>query len=99
VWGKKEINKMKGIRFYEEIRYKGHKKEESRGTVAAVIYENVQVRNGVVLYDAISGLYDEPNAPVCSSGVSMNYLQDETKRVSEERAREIHPKLFERLDE
>jgi hypothetical protein len=78
VWGNKEINKMKGIRFYEEIRYKGHKKEESRGTVVAVIYGNAQVRNGVVLYDAISGLYDEPNAPVCSSGVSMNYLQDET---------------------
>ena len=94
---------MKGIRFYEELRNKNRKSEESRGTVVAVLVDTGHIsgnQHGVWYeYDCISSLFDHPNSVVCGSGVSQDYLWQECRRISEQRAREIHPELFKRLDD
>lgn len=95
---------MKGIRFYEELEHKNRKAEKSKGTVVAVFYENGSFQTQVApnkwewAYEALAGLYDEPNSIVCSSSVPWIYLRTQCRRISEARAREIHPLLFERLD-
>ena len=48
---------------------------------------------------AIGALLFVPNSPVCSTSVSMGYLDDRCKRISEKMAREIHPMLFTYLDQ
>jgi hypothetical protein len=82
---------MKGIRFYEEFTNK--RKGLSAGNAVAVGESN---RNGT--FEAIVPLYDQPNSPVASGSISNEYLFEKCKRVSEARAREVHPNLFEYLD-
>ncbi|KKN85800.1 hypothetical protein LCGC14_0276070 [marine sediment metagenome] len=55
---------------------------------------------GKILFsvECIAAVYASPNSPVCSSSVSRTYLQESCKFISEGKAREIHPALFERLD-
>jgi len=89
---------VKGIRFYEELTDKGCKAEKSNGTVIAVFYKQYWHGEHDLLFQAVSGLFSEPNTPVCGSSVSQSYLADHCRRVSEARAREIHPKLFEYLE-
>lgn len=93
---------MKGIRFYEELRNKNRKNEESKGTVIAVFYESrwVDYRPGLaqVLFDTIGSLFDEPNSVVCGSVASSSYLSEDCRFISEEKAREIHPELFRYLE-
>ena len=48
--------------------------------------------------ECIAALYASPNSVVCSSSVSRMYLQESCKFISEERARDIHPALFEYMD-
>ena len=48
--------------------------------------------------DAMGAVFDEPNSPVCSTGVCPEYLDKRCKRISEKMAREIHPALFTYLD-
>jgi hypothetical protein len=50
-------------------------------------------------YEAIAGLFDRPNSPVAGTGVARDHLHQKCKRISEAKARTIHPALFERLDE
>jgi hypothetical protein len=50
------------------------------------------------IVECITALHDEPNSSVCSSSVAQSYLADSCKMISEDKARDIHPKLFERLD-
>jgi len=76
---------MRGIRFYRE----------PNGNCIAIDTETPLL--GDVAWGA-AGLYDRPNSPVASTGVSRAYLRDECKRISEKRARELHPKLFEYLE-
>ena len=101
---------MKGYRFYEELEHKNRKAEQSKGSVVAVVGEHGLYGRGwhpsgffsgpgIYCYEAFSGLYNEPNPPVCFSSVGHNYLREQCRRVSEQRAREIHPALFERLDD
>ena len=89
---------MKGIRFYEELEHKNRKAERSKGSVVAALHETGHYSGRTYCYEAISGLYDEPNPPVCGGAVSIFYLLADCRRISEQRARELHPKLFERLD-
>lgn len=87
---------MKGIRFYHEFRDKS--KRNSAGTVVAALICNGSFwSTGKSCYEAISGLFDHPNSVVCGSAVSRDYLQDKCKRISETKARAVHPALFERL--
>lgn len=95
---------MKDVRFYEELRHKNRKGEESRGTVVAVWPESGRLsRNGdgsyQYLYDGVVGVFDHADSPVASCSVARRYLQEECRRIGEARAREIHPQLFKYLDE
>jgi hypothetical protein len=89
---------MKGVRFYEELNKKNRKGETSQGNVVAVFYEQSQARGGDVFYDAGGAVHFHANSAAAGTSVSQEYLTKSTRRVSEERAREIHPALFTWLD-
>jgi len=98
---------MKGWRFYEE--YKTEKRKVPTGNVIAVDTTQRPYPifsfgvNGVgrdVRYErgCVSAVFCEPNSPVCCSSASIHYTQVLCKRISEAKARTIHPKLFEYLE-
>ena len=98
---------MKGWRFYEE--FKTQKRKVSTGNVIAVdttqrpypmlsygingVGKDVQYQCG-----CISAVFFEANSPVAGDGVSLYYVQHRCKRISEAKAREIHPMLFKYLE-
>ena len=51
-----------------------------------------------LLFTAVYGLFGEPNSQCASGSVSDLWLVDHCKRISEVRAREVHPALFDYLD-
>ena len=88
---------MNGIRFYEEFTDKS--KRQPCGTVVAALVLNGSYRSsGTICYEAIAAVLDWPNAPVAGTGVAYDYLRQKCKRISEAKARAIHPVLFERID-
>ena len=89
---------MKGYRFYEEFVNK--RKGISAGNVVAVSTDVEPLsRDRVACVEGFEGIFDAPNSPVNWGGVGLDYLRFNCKRVSEARARTVHPALFERLDE
>lgn len=93
---------MKGYRFYEEFHNK--RRGVSMGTVIAVVlgednrpFYHYYTSQGAT-FDAVAGVFDTPNSPVCGTTTTDGYLREDCKRISEARAREIHPALFEYLD-
>jgi hypothetical protein len=95
---------MRGYRFYEELAYKGRTNEASVGNVVAVDYENgMRFERGGddhdhTVYEAVGSVFSHPNSPCASTSVSTEYLAQDCKRISEARAREIHPQLFRYLE-
>ncbi len=88
---------MRGICFYQEFRNKS--KRTSAGTIiAALVCNGVYWSHGNTCYEAIAGMFDQPNSPVAGTGVACDYLRQKCQRVSEAKARILHPVLFERLD-
>ena len=98
---------MKGWRFYED--YRTPKRKVSTGNVVAVAtnqrpfpilsYGSVGVAHGVEYqYACVAAVFFDPNSPVCSCSIAMKSLRLFYKRISEAKAREIHPKLFEYLE-
>jgi hypothetical protein len=89
---------MSGICFYQEFR--DQSKHRSVGTIiAALVCNGLYWSSGSVCYEAIAGVFDQPNSPVAGTGVACDYLRRKCKRISEAKARTIHPALFERLDQ
>jgi hypothetical protein len=89
---------MNGICFYQEFRDKS--KRRSAGTMIAVLVCNgLYWSDGKICYEAIAGVFDRPNSPVAGTGVARDYVRQKCKRISETKARAIHPVLFERLDQ
>jgi hypothetical protein len=89
---------MNGTRFYQE--FKDQSKHTSVGTIIAVLVCNGPYwSSGKVCYEAIAGLFDRPNSPVAGTGVACDYVSQKCKRISEAKARTIHPVLFERLEQ
>jgi hypothetical protein len=89
---------MKGIRFYLEFR--DESKRQPGGTVvAALVLNGMYPSGGVWCYEALAALFDQPDSPVAGTGVAHDYLRLKCKRISEGRARIIHPALFPRLDQ
>jgi len=87
---------MSGICFYQE--FSDRSKLRSAGTIiAALVCNGHYWTSGKVCYEAIAGLFDRPNSPVAGTGVACDYLRQKCKRISEAKARTIHPALFERL--
>jgi hypothetical protein len=88
---------MSGMCFYEE--FSDTSKRSSAGTiVAALVCNGLYWSSGRVCYEAVAGLFDQPNSPVAGTGVALDYLRQRCKRIGEVKARTIHPALFESLD-
>ncbi len=86
---------MKGWRFYEEFTDTEDSIRLPQGNVVAI---DISLTYG----DHIEGLgavFYSANSPVNWTGIDAGYLREKCKRVSEKRAREIHPELFRRLDD
>ena len=98
---------MKGLKFYLEYPNNKNKREGTRkklgnhsGNVIAVIDNTYHVGGtGKINADAIGAVFFHSNSAVVSTGVSDEYLREKCKRISEEQARKIHPKLFNYLDD
>ena len=88
---------MNGIRFYEEFTDKS-KRKPGGTVVAARVLNGIYRSSGKACYEALAGLFDHPDSPVAGTGVAVDYLHQNCKRISEIKARTIHPVLFERLD-
>lgn len=90
---------MKGLRFYAE--YTDKSKRVPDGNVVAVYIDTLHWSGGSqggYEYECFSAVFYCPNSAVNYGSVSPDYLQEKCKRVSEAKARQIHPALFERLD-
>jgi hypothetical protein len=88
---------IQGIRFYEE--FKDNAKRKPGGTVVdALVLNGTYWSSGHVCWEALAGLFDQPNSPVAGTGVALDYLRQKCRRISQIKARAIHPALFQRLD-
>jgi len=93
---------MDGITFYEEYTDKRKKKISTQNCIA-VFKENgiqhiTQEGGTTTFYECLSALFTYPDSSVASGGVSLEYIADYCRRVSEKHARNTHPELFKRLD-
>jgi hypothetical protein len=90
---------MKGYRFYLDYdNPKNKRKGIDNGNCLAVVTEGY-IMNGGLMFEGFSPVFFQRNSPVNWSSVSWDYLRTCCKRIPERKAREIHPALFERLDE
>lgn len=93
---------MKGYRFYAEYDSPAAKRRrEGNGNVVAVLLDEHGAEYwipGKPIMKCISAIFSHPNSPVASGGVHRGYLARKCRRVSEARAREIHPAMFAWLD-
>jgi len=97
---------MKGYKFYLEYPNAKAKRHATRaslgdhsGNVIATWEDPYISPRGDAVIEAFSAVYAWENSPVNFGAVSLDYLQDRCKRISEKQARAIHPALFTRLDE
>lgn len=97
---------MNGIRFYLEYPTNADKRKATRkalgnhsGNVIAVLDNGIYFSGGEAVEDSIAGVYAWPNSPAAGTGVSLGYLRERCKRISEATARTIHPELFKYLDQ
>lgn len=93
---------MKYIRFFQEFNDE-KKRTVPSGNVVAVstnLRGFPEYHRGTDEWnvDAIGAVGFEPNSAVASTNVSREWLRENTKRISEAKAREIHPNLFKYLD-
>ena len=98
---------MNGYRFYLEFDSKAAKRKSGRENTGhtgnclalAADREFTYIMNGGIFTEGLTAVYFSPNSPVNWSSVHWDYLREKCKRISESKAREIHPELFQRLDE
>ncbi len=88
---------MKNVRFYVEYDSPQAKKQnKNNGNVVAVLPKKGLFQRGEDLcVQAVHALHDYADSPACSGSLALNYLRKRCKRVSEDIARVIHPRLFE----
>lgn len=90
---------MRGYRFFEEFNDEG--RQNSSGNVIALdMHGEAFVQEGGVCYRALCAFPDtgEPNRPVLERLFNAEYLGVRCRHISEDRARQIHPRLFKVLD-
>ena len=87
---------MNGIRFYLEFT-DASKRQSGGNVIAALVANGSYWSSGTIWYEALAGLFEQPNAPVAGTGVALDYLRRKCQRISEAKARTIHPALFARL--
>lgn len=91
---------VKGIRFYADFGTKSAKRKGEKAlNVIAVFTESrpYYTRQGRDQWEALAGVYDEPNSDTAVTAVSGEYLRDNCKRISLREAASIHPALIHRL--
>ena len=90
---------MKGVRFYQEFDNKA--KTVPTGNVIALFYESWLPGNAEQgrLTESLSATFYHANSDVSFGGVADSHLRKKCKRVSEAKARIVHPRLFERMEE
>ena len=91
---------MRGYRFFEEYH---EDTEVSAGNVIALnvgLGESAFIQPGAICFEAVcaDGNARSPNSPVKPTYVNVEYLGKRCRRITEARARDIHPRLFEFLD-
>jgi len=96
---------MKGYTFYLEYPSQAEKRKATRkhpgnhsGNVIATFGTWFTGGSSGAMIECVSAVYEWPNSAVCSSSVSISYIRERCKRISEAQAREIHPRLFDYLD-
>lgn len=87
---------MKGIRFYEDLL--DSRKKSSGNVIAVLVCNGIFFSGKIACYEAIGAIFHYSNSPVAGTSVSLDYLRAKCKRISEQKARKIHPNLFKRLD-
>lgn len=89
---------MKSVRFYLDHRTPADKRAgRHEGNVTAVFPDNYfwSGPNGNSLcFEAIAAVYYHEDSPCAGTAVSLSWLNCCAKRISEAKAREIHPNLF-----
>ncbi|MDQ3673294.1 MAG: hypothetical protein M3365_02830 [Gemmatimonadota bacterium] len=89
---------MRGFKFFEE--YEEYERGSAGNVIALKLSERSFIQPGAICFEAVCA--DEhariPNSPVRPSYVNVEYLGKRCRRISEARARDIHPRLFEFLD-
>jgi len=106
---------MKDVRFYLEFPSVGAKHKSGKANMghsgnvfAAFLYHgkgftihgSYTDEQGREYYEGLSSLLDCPNSPVCYGSANVKkFIRAQCKRIPESLARQIHPRLFERLDE
>ena len=91
---------MRGFRFFEEC--EGAAGDESIGNVIAIATAQASfVQPGGICFQVICAPPQarSPNSPVRPAYVNVEYLGKHCRRISEVRARAIHTRLFEYLDQ
>ena len=94
---------MKGIRFFEELEHKNRKAEQSQGNVIAMLigsgfWRQYASGDRSYHYECVGAVFYHPNSQCAGTSAQDEYLRGDCRRISEARAREIHPALFEYLD-
>lgn len=89
--------------------YDFYSDHNAEGNVFAVIkptienYGSLEIANLAGRHpEGFAALFYRPNSPVASTGFSLKYINESAQnygQITEEEARSIHPKLFERLDD
>lgn len=104
---------MKGYRFYLEFADAKSKRRSGKShaghegnVVAVVLHDDVNIPRSWIaqgtrpslMLEALSAVLIYPNSDVNYGGVAAEYLAERCKRIPETLARQIHPRLFSRLD-
>ena len=94
---------MKGYRFYLEYQDAKAKREgRDSGNVIALFldkHNRAIVNRSVHCYEGYASVMDRPNSEVNVTTIDPEYLREKCKRISEANAKQIHPKLFTRIEE
>jgi hypothetical protein len=90
---------MIGYHFYLEYGTNAHKRHGIHmGTVIAKPTSRAH-RNHNGDWECFAAVYDQPNSAVCTTSTTVEYLRETCKRIPEWRARQIHPRLFDWMEE
>ncbi|GAC1695793.1 MAG: hypothetical protein NVS9B3_13870 [Gemmatimonadaceae bacterium] len=94
-----EVRVRPDYRFFEE--YTDHARGQSAGNVIAVHFAaGSYIKDGAVVMKAVCAPPEKstPNSPVVMTFFNAEYLGARCRRVTEDAARMIHPRLFEYLE-
>jgi len=90
-----KTSKYQDYIFFEE--FSNTRKTKSEGNVM-VVYGNWSYSQDKKLKECIGAVYFHPNSAVCGSSTDDDYIKLYCKKITVQKAKKIHPKLFDYLD-